>query len=135
MVDEATYKLRDGTLHSLMGQRPVYVSNPPPMTVSQTQTIGEMEYRATVTLSKDCDTCIALLRQTAHPNWKAWIDGKPVKPFTVMPFYSAISITQPGTHTVIFRYEPFGIKVFLMVLGIFTSGILLFIWVKNSKSN
>ena len=135
MVDEATYKLRDGSLHSLMGERPVYMSDPPPMTVSQTKTIGEMEYRATVTLSKDCDTCIALLRQTAHPNWKAWIDGKPVKPFTVMPFYSAISITQPGTHTVIFRYEPFGIKVFLMVLGIFTSGILLFIWVKNSKSN
>lgn len=133
MIDEATYTLRDGSLHSLMGQRPVYVSDPPPMTVSQTETIGEMEYRATVTLSKECSNCIALLRQTAHPNWKVWIDGKPAKPFTVMPFYSAVNITQPGTHTIVFRYEPSGIKVFLMVLGIIASGVLLFLWVKNRK--
>lgn len=135
MVDEAMYKLRDGSIHSLMGQPPVYKSDPPPMTVSQTETIGEMEYRATVTLSKECSNCIALLRQTAHPNWKAWIDGKPAKPFTVMPFYSAVNITQSGTHTIVFRYEPSGIKVFLMVLGILASGILLFLWVKQRKSS
>ncbi len=118
MIDEATYRLRDGTIHSLVKEIPKYTIKNTPMTVASEASVSETVFSGSVTVTEECGTCIAFLRQTYHPSWKAWVDGKEVKPFIVFPFFTAVWLQTPGTHSVVFRYEPSVTKVTLLVLGL-----------------
>jgi hypothetical protein len=120
MTDAAMYKVTDGTLHSVFAEVPRYM--PPdeamkrPTIVSQSQD-ADMVFRATVEVPEDCMQCLVILKQTAHPSWQATIDGKPVEPITVFPFYNAIVLTEPGKYEVVFSYLPSKTKMGLLCLA------------------
>jgi hypothetical protein len=133
MTDEATYRLRDGTTHSLVKEIPQYTIKPTPMTVTSESSESDMAFSGTVTVSEECGNCIAFLRQTYHPSWKAWVDGKEVKPFIVFPFYTAVWLQTPGKHTVVFRYEPSLTKVSLLTLGLGLLTSLTYLLIRKQK--
>jgi uncharacterized membrane protein YfhO len=66
-----------------------------------------------------------ILKQTYHPSWRAWVDGKPVKPIIVFPFYIGVQVGQPGVHEVTLAYEPSLMKMALLYLAI----IAIVLWV------
>jgi len=83
-----------------------------------------------------CPTCVVVLKQTYHPNWKATVykknnqdrsgepvesttvNGKPVKPISVFPFYTAIRLEEAGEYEVVFTYTPSTIKMVLLGLSV-----------------
>ena len=118
MVDETTYKTRDNTLHNLFAEKPVYLSPQPTekrifLTGPESVT-GDMIFKTKVHVPENCTECLLILKQTYHPNWKAYVDSKPVETFTVFPFLTAIKMETAGDYTVEFHYEPSGLKIFLM---------------------
>ena len=69
--------------------------------------------------------CYALLKMTWHPNWKAYVDGKPVKTAMLSPGFIGVPLT-PGHHRVVCRYEPEKWKSALAIAG-FLGVILLLV--------
>jgi hypothetical protein len=72
-----------------------------------------------------CPTCVVILKQTYHPNWKATVNGKNVTPIQVFPAFSAIKLEEPGTYTIIFSYQPSRLKQLLFfgtIVGLFLIG-------------
>jgi hypothetical protein len=123
MVDEANYRVQDGTRYSLMRNKPVYISAKPAVTVKNQKTDADMVFSADVTVPSPCHSCVAVLKQTYHPQWQATVDGVPAKTFAVFPFFTAVSLPEGGTHTVVFRYGPGQEKlILLLVAGIAVVG-------------
>ncbi|MCX8009025.1 MAG: YfhO family protein [Patescibacteria group bacterium] len=118
MIDEATYRTRDGKIFGLFGDIPVYEAPPANLTVKELSSTADMEFRGQATVNGSCDRCIVFLKQTYHPNWRAWVNGKEVKPFIVFPFYTAISLETPGDHTIEFRYLPSRLKIILFTISL-----------------
>ncbi|MFO7973428.1 MAG: YfhO family protein [Candidatus Hydrogenedentota bacterium] len=56
-----------------------------------------------------------------YPGWKAWVDGKPEAVFPVNSAFRGL-LVPPGTHTVVFAYEP---AVFRCALWISAVSLLL----------
>ena len=110
MLDPVTYRTPDGLTHSLFAEIPVYLS--PLSTLSDIVKIAsqssdtDMVFTATVELKKQCPTCVVILKQTYHPNWRATVNGKEVKPIIVFPFFTAIRLETPGTYDITFSYKP-----------------------------
>ncbi len=93
-----------------------------------------MVFKARVEAKETNGQCLVILKESFHPSWKATIDGTPVKPFAVFPFFIAIGLPESGTHEVVFSYQPSKMKVFLLVLSLIGLGGLLlsrFVPVKN----
>jgi uncharacterized membrane protein YfhO len=78
---------------------------------------ADMVFSTTVTLDKPCTRCLVILKQSYHPNWKATVNGKEVKPINVMPFFAAVPVTEAGTYKVTMWYEPSSIKKSLLSLS------------------
>lgn len=157
MTDEVTYTVPDGSRHALFAENPVYIApqksdaayekadipkgNTPkeshvsslklPVVVSQSQE-SDMVYKATVDVAPDCAECIIVLKQTFHPSWTATVDGKSVKPFAVFPFFTAITLHTPGTHDVLFRYEPSGLKKILLAVALIS--LVFLIWLARPNA-
>lgn len=129
MVDEANYIVPDGSSHNLFSENPRYVGGSTKgnlQIISQKDT-GDMLFRASVEVPQGCTSCIVILKQSFHPSWRASVDGKAIKPFAVFPFYTAVSLETPGTHDIVFSYEPSGIKKLLLFVSLLT--ILSLMWV------
>lgn len=144
MTDESTYQTPDRKIHSLFHEPPVYSVNPNEIEKGvDVQKYGEIKiksqssdtdmiFKATVDVSEKCATCLVILRQTYHPSWVATVDGKRVESFAVFPFYTAVKVS-PGTHEIVFTYEPSILKktLFILFLGgmgilVITTGIIYF---------
>jgi hypothetical protein len=141
MIDEVTYVTPDGKRHNLWTETPVYL---PPNAQSleqfaatskeqyaNLQLLGpeendhDMTLKTTVEVGNPCEECIVVLKETFHPGWKLWVDGRRVTPFITFPFFIGIPVA-PGTHTIIASYEPSTLKVGLLVLTLITIvGIIL----------
>jgi hypothetical protein len=109
-----------------------------------------------------CPTCIVVLKQTYHPNWKATIrkltspnlpispsqsastqqnksPNLPISPsssvptINVFPSYVAMRLEEPGEYEVIFTYTPSGLKLFLLFGALACSLISLYFLYKNKK--
>lgn len=132
MIDEVSYQVPDGSLHNLFAEPPLYIapSSVRPSIVSQSQDT-DMIFRATVEVPQGCVECIIVLRQTYHPGWRATIDGERVEPFTVFPFYEAISISA-GTHEVVFSYQPPTLKRILLIISLLSA--LAILWQARHNS-
>jgi hypothetical protein len=130
MLDEATYEVPDGSVHSLFAEVPRYqlpiTDYRLPKITSQTSE-SDMIFTATVGIPPNCTECIVILKQTYHPSWTATVDGKTIKPFTVFPFYTAISINDAGTHEVVFSYKPSTLKIVLLCISLITIGGLIWL--------
>lgn len=154
MLDEVTYQTPDGLSaqsgkkHNIWSEPPVYL---PPGITSMDQyakldtknyfdirLIGpekvetDMIYSTTVEVGKKCAECVVVFKQTAHPGWKAYIDGKPAKTMIVFPFYTGVLIPE-GTHQIKLVYEPSLFKKILLLLALVSSVSALYIVFKNRK--
>ena len=76
---------------------------------------------------------------TYHPNWKAIIDKKEVKPIILSPFFMGIPLSK-GLHTVLFYYSPPLTRTILLLLS-FIVLLLIIIFkpthnliIKNNKN-
>lgn len=49
-----------------------------------------------------------------YPGWKAYVDGKESKIYKANYIFRAVYLT-PGSHTIVFKYEPFSFKIGLCV--------------------
>ena len=124
MLDEATYQTPDGKSHSLFQEPPVYSINPTEIEkevsvekygeikIKSQSSDTDMIFQANVEVSEKCTTCLVILRQTYHPSWVATVDGKRAETILVFPFYTAIKVS-PGTHDIVFSYEPSLLKNFV----------------------
>jgi len=138
MLDEATYQTPDGKHHSLFGEPPVYekpwerttTQKTLPMKILSQSSEGDMVFTANVEVTDSCPTCVVILKHTYHPNWKATINGKPVSPLSVFPFYTAIRLEEPGTYDIVFSYTPSKEKMILLFISPF---VLLGVWVTTKK--
>lgn len=131
MTDEATYVVPDLSTHSLFAEIPRYVASGTasgtPRIIRQTSE-RDMVFAATVDVPQNCAQCIVVLRHTFHPSWKATVNGKPVPVFAVFPFFSAVSLTTPGTYELRFTYTPSILKQILLALtliALFLGSIVL----------
>jgi hypothetical protein len=138
MTDEARYVVPDMSTHSLFAEVPHYVASSTSSAiprVTDQRTESDMVFRATVEVPQNCDQCIVVLKQSFHPSWKATVDGKPVLTFTVFPFFTAVSLTSPGTHELRFAYTPSTGKQFLLFLGLAggIAGFAVLIWKEKKR--
>jgi uncharacterized membrane protein len=60
--------------------------------------------------------CYALFKMTWHANWKAYVDGKPVKTAMLSPGFVGVPLTS-GHHHIVCRYQPSGWKSGLAIAG------------------
>ncbi len=134
MTDEATYRIPDGSSHSLFAEVPRYIADTKllPRVISQTQS-SDMKFQATVEVPQGCTECLVILRQSAHPGWQATVDGKPTSLLTVFPFYSAIHLDAPGTHEITFTYRPSYLKQALMMFAI--AAVVVFVFASRRRQN
>jgi membrane protein YfhO len=77
-----------------------------------------------------------VLTDTAYPGWKAAVDEHPVPIYQANYLFRAVPVS-PGTHTVVFRYEPLNVRIgaalsvialCLMVLSVAPTRILPRSW-------
>lgn len=136
MIDEANYRIPDGSLHNLFSENPSYLGNLSALsnlTILSQSSDHDMIFRATIDVPKNCSECIVILRQTFHPSWTATIDGKKVDTLTVFPFYTAISIPE-GKHEVVFSYQMSPLKQLLFFIGAL-SLVVRIIWCFVSRKD
>lgn len=132
MTDGTNYKIPNGSLHNLFAEAPTYgsptgekVDISSLMNIRSQSNDHDMAFTATVVVKPGCEQCIVVLKQSAHPSWHATIDGKPVSTMIVFPFYTAVKVDAPGTHTIVFSYEPSGVKIVLLILSMISLGYLV----------
>ncbi len=108
MIDPVTYVTPDGATHSLFAEIPRYLS--PLSTLSDLVKITsqsqdtDMIFKARVEVTAPCSTCIVILKQTYHPNWKVTVSGKKIQTINVFPSFVGIRLETPGTYNVTFSY-------------------------------
>ncbi len=66
---------------------------------------------------------LALFRMTWHPNWKAYVDGRPAPTVMLSPGFVGVPVTA-GRHRIVCRYEPGGSKIGIALLGLGLAGLL-----------
>ncbi|MFH0749714.1 MAG: hypothetical protein V1917_02240 [Candidatus Gottesmanbacteria bacterium] len=126
MINEATYKTPDEKIHNLFAEPPVYESQTPsplPMRILSQTTNTDMEFHIRVEITEKCNTCIVLLKQTYHPNWRVTVNGKREKLINIFPSYNAVRIEAPGIYDIVFSYTPSSEKQFL-----FFGGVIIFLF-------
>ncbi len=136
MTDEVTYKVPGGSLHDLFAENPTYIAptgekfvSP---SVSDQSDDHDMRFTATFTVPPNCVECLVVLGQSFHPSWRAAVDGKATDTFAVFPFFTAIEVTEPGTHTVVFSYQASPLKIVLLAVSILSLGGIVW-WMRPKK--
>lgn len=125
MIDEVTYKVPDGSLHNLFAEIPSYQAEKESleecsnMRITSEENLGDMIFKANVEKQGDAE-CLVILKQSFHPSWMAMIDGKAAETITLFPFYTGITLQEPGSHEVVFSYQPSSIKKLLLLCMLFT---------------
>ena len=74
----------------------------------------DQSYCATVSLPKNCPDCIVVLKNTYHPNWQIFVNGKRSEAFPVFPFFIGIPLTKAGEYQVEAVYRPGTVKIILV---------------------
>jgi hypothetical protein len=95
----------------MLPQMPVTL--PPPGAVRSERRNGEV-YQAEFEAAR---AGFALFKMTWHPNWKAYIDGKPEQTVMLSPGFLGVPVTA-GRHRILCRYEPGRWKAMLALAGL-----------------
>ncbi len=108
MLDPVTYRIPDGITHSLFQDVPSYVSPLSNLSdlikITSQSSDADMVFRSTVEIKKHCPTCVVILKQTYHPNWKITVNGKKIQTINVFPSFIGIRLEIPGTYDITFSY-------------------------------
>jgi hypothetical protein len=121
------------------------------MVFTATVNISANQEPGTKNQEPSCPTCIVVLKQTYHPNWKATVfkkvnqdrsgelaepttvNGKSVEPINVFPSYVGVRLEEPGEYEVVFTYTPSKLKMFLLFTAIACTLSSLYFLYKNTK--
>ncbi len=106
---------------SLWKQFPLAAStSAPAVTVGDAQCASptDQSYCAVISLKNDCSDCIIVLKNTYHPNWQIFVNGKQAKAVPVFPFFIGIPVTKAGEYRIEAIYKPGMVKVVLIYAGI-----------------
>jgi hypothetical protein len=76
--------------------------------------------------------CYLMLKANYHPGWVVTLDGKNIPKLMLAPGYVGIQVT-PGTHLVLFSYEPPLYRFPLLIFGILILILLGWYQLKNIK--
>jgi len=79
------------------------------------ENISRNEYRAQFVVNREC---YLLLKTNYHPGWDVTLDDRKVLPVMLTPGFIGIKV-DPGTHHVVFSYQPPSYRLPLLVLGVF----------------
>jgi Gpi18-like mannosyltransferase len=79
-------------------------SGPPGVVISQHAALPDGRFDATVDARR---AAVVLLKATYDPRWSVTVDGVPAKAAMMAPSLLGVEVG-PGTHTVAFRYKPYG---------------------------
>ena len=82
---------------------------------------GEI-YDASLEISR---ASFALFKMTWHPNWVAYVDGRPQRTVMLTPGFIGVAV-DPGPHQIRLRYEPGTWKLWLAIFGLLASAALAF---------
>ncbi|HMC58841.1 MAG TPA: glycosyltransferase family 39 protein, partial [Candidatus Solibacter sp.] len=93
---------------------------PFPGEVKNEQRYGET-YRAELDARR---LCYALFKMTWHANWKAYVDGIPVKTVMLSPGFIGVPLTS-GHHQIVCHYEPGRWRGALAIVGFITVILLM----------
>ncbi|HXB71736.1 MAG TPA: glycosyltransferase family 39 protein [Candidatus Acidoferrales bacterium] len=93
---------------------------PFPGEVKNEQRYGET-YRAEVDARR---LCYALFKMTWHANWKAYVDGIPVRTVMLSPGFIGVPLTS-GHHQIVCHYEPGRWRSGLAIVGFITVILLM----------
>ncbi|OGG08897.1 hypothetical protein A2154_03855 [Candidatus Gottesmanbacteria bacterium RBG_16_43_7] len=137
MTDEVTYKnlKTDSGFQNIWAQNPIYAGDPPSVSLIGPEKVDtDMIFETKVEVSPNCSQCLVVLKQTYHPNWRVWINGKPVKTMIVFPFHMGIPMDQPGIHEIKAAYIPHPVKLPLIIIALVTGIIILLGFYKNKRN-
>ncbi|OGG04247.1 hypothetical protein A2Z33_03805 [Candidatus Gottesmanbacteria bacterium RBG_16_52_11] len=136
MKDEVTYLTSQGKRQNIWEFNPLYPGDGPKAVLSGQESVDtDMQFRTRVDVSEGCSECLVVLKQTYHPNWRATVDGKVVKPITVFPFHIGVPIADPGSHDVVVWYQPMPLKTLLFtVSGIVALSLIAYPLIVRIKS-
>jgi len=94
------------------------------------ETMSTNEYRAEFIANRES---YLMLKTNYHPGWEVTLDDKKVAPVMLAPGFIGIKV-DPGTHEVIFSYQPPSYRLPLFVLGVLVLVILgLYQWKISRK--
>ncbi len=94
--------------------------SPPPVGAVVRERRNGEEYEEEVQAAR---ACYLLFKETWHPNWRARVDGQPVRTVMLSPGFVGVPVTM-GQHQVSLRYQPEKWQPILAAGGIFV-GLLL----------
>ena len=115
MIDDANFIVPNGSMHNIFAEPPKYEANTNAIKnirITNQTNNTDMTFSASVSIPQNCSQCTIILKQTYDPNWRVTIDGVPVTPIITFPFYIGIPVPA-GTHSILAKYEPARLKVFL----------------------
>lgn len=75
-------------------------------------------YSSDFRLGSQCDSCILVLKQSYHPNWHIFVNGKEQETFPVFPFFIGIKINKPGNYQITVRYQPAILKIIWLFFAV-----------------
>lgn len=101
------------------GNQPFYCLKSP----SEAKIISYEPSRVEITASTDCPKML-FLSDNYYPGWKAYVDGKETTLYRADYSFRAVPLT-PGSHNVVFLYDPWSFKIGLLISGLTLITILL----------
>ena len=126
MVDEANYVTAQGNRQNIWGINPLYPGDPPKAQLVGPESVDrDMVFKTTVKVDLGCKNCMIVLKQSYHPSWKATVDGRPVKPITVFPFYIGIPLETSGIHEIVVAYKPSNFKIIMLTASVAAALVLI----------
>lgn len=131
MLDEVTYETASGDRLNIFANNPFYSGDKPKaQLMGPEQVTADQVFKTTVKVNQGCTECYLILKETYHPNWRATVNGEPVKPITVFPFFIGIPLPKSGVYDVVVSYEPHPWKLPLLTLASLTAiGFVLSPWI------
>jgi Bacterial membrane protein YfhO len=73
---------------------------------------------------------ILFLSETFYPGWKVWVDGREEKIYRAFHAFRAVALG-PGSHRVVFSYQPFSFLLGLLISSATVIGIIgVLIWIR-----
>ena len=95
----------------------------PGTTVDRSESAKEGRLEATVDARR---RAAVVLKASFTPQWEVTVDGKKARPYLVAPGYPAVTV-DPGRHTVVFRYVPYGLyPVWFLLAALVLGGLVWF---------
>jgi len=116
LINESSYKYLNKE-YNLWQQQPFPITD---LSIKdevkkEEESVDFNNYKVKFKLNKDCRDCILILKNTYHPNWQIFINGKEAKGFPVFPFYIGVPVSEKGDYQVEVVYRPGGLKILLLV--------------------